>query len=281
MAFNIDEERLKPLFEYTSDGVIILDASMNIVALNPSAEEMTGWTREAIIGKKFPMDQLIYLESDRHKAPGGGLVNLKEPNFNIQIEIALPQGNKVMLPAIGFPMADGKGNTLYGLILENMLLKYGVGEKLIKNDRLDQVTALYHKAYFEEMTREEIKRMKKYGGSLGAILVQFENLPFIIESYGLSKGNESLRHVGEIVKGNARNVDLIGRTGEIEIMVLLINLDPLKLTAVLNRLKEKFIHANQGHLFPVPVKINIGKILLNSDYEEIFKRVKLSLEKFI
>ncbi|MHB8483500.1 MAG: diguanylate cyclase, partial [Nitrospiria bacterium] len=215
MAFNIDEERLKSLFYYTSDGVIILDSSLNINALNPSAGEITGWDIKERIGKKFPLENLIYLNSPQDKA-NQALFNSSEPNFNLEMEITLAHGNKILLPAISFPIATPEGKSYYGLILENILLKYGMGEKQINTERLDEITGLYHKTYFEQAAEKEIKRMRKHGGILGAILVQIENLPFIHQRYGKSKSNEVVKVAGEIVKGNSRDVDLVGRFGEDE-----------------------------------------------------------------
>ncbi|MBI1821590.1 MAG: diguanylate cyclase [Nitrospirae bacterium] len=280
MAFNIDEEGLKSLFYYTSDGVIILDSSLNIEALNPSAGEITGWNMEEMIGKKFPVHQLIYLNSSQNKA-NHLLFNPSGANFDLEMEVTLGSGNKVLLPAISFPITTPEEKPCYGLILENVLLKYGLGEKQIKTERLDELTGLYHKTFFEQAAEEEIKRMRKHGGVLGALLVQIGNLAFINQSYGKAKANEIVKKVGEIVKGNSRDVDLVGRFSEDEIMVLLIHSDNHKMNIILKRLKEKFVQENQTRAFPVPVNIKVGKTLMNHDYEQIFNHVKLSLENFI
>lgn len=280
MAFNIINERLKPLFDLTSDGVIIIDRSMNILALNGSAEEITGWTQREMFGKKFPHEQLIHLNSGKNFVESTGAFNPFGPNFDLQMEITLSQGNKVLLPAISFPMAD-EGETVFGLIFENTLLKYGVSEKLFKQERLDELTGLLQKEYFEQVAGEEMKRMKKHGGNLGAILVRIENLSQIVQKSGGLKGNEVVKKVGGMVKGNSRDIDLVCRYGENEFMVLLINSDPGKMSIILGRLKEKLLQANQGALFPAPLSIKVGKVLQNHHYEELFKSVKLSLDNFI
>jgi diguanylate cyclase (GGDEF)-like protein/PAS domain S-box-containing protein len=281
MAFNLINERLKPLFDHTSDGVIIIDPSMSILALNRSAEEITGWNPAEKIGKKFPQEQLIHLNSGKTFMESSGAFSPAGTNYDLQMEITLSQGNKVLLPAISFPMTDEKGEMVYGLILENILLKYGVGEKLFTQERLDELTGLLHKDYFEQVAGEEIKRMKNHGGNLGAILVRIENLSQIVQKSGGLKGNEVVKKVGSLVKGNSRDIDLVCRYGENEFMVLLINSDPGKMSIILTRLREKLLQANQGALFPTPLSIKVGKMLQNHHYEELFKSVKLALDNFI
>ena len=280
MAFNIDEEGLKSLYYYTSDGVIILDSSLNIEALNPSAEEITGWNRSEMIGKKFPLNQLIYLNSSENKGDQA-FFNPSGANLDLEMEVTLSHDNKVLLPAISFPIMTKGGKPYFGLVLENILLKYGVGEKLIKIDRLDELTGLYHKSYFEQAAEEEMKRMRKHGGNLGAILVQIANLSLVSQRYGKSKADDVLKKVGEIVKGNSRDVDLVGRFGEAEMMVLLIHSDKHKMNVILRRLKDKLIQANQEKVFPLPVNVKVGKILMDNHYEEILNQVQLSLENFV
>jgi diguanylate cyclase (GGDEF)-like protein/PAS domain S-box-containing protein len=58
------------LMEHVSDAIIGLDADGRIDSWNPAAEEMYGWTRDAVIGRKFAdvvgADPRLGIESSRH-----------------------------------------------------------------------------------------------------------------------------------------------------------------------------------------------------------------------
>jgi diguanylate cyclase (GGDEF)-like protein/PAS domain S-box-containing protein len=281
MAFNIVNERLKPLFDLTSDGVIILDSAMKIVALNPSAEEVTGWNAAEQKGKPFPYDKLISLDSGRKTADPAEVFSPSGSRHDLEMEITLLHGNRLLLPATSFPIQGEEGELFYGLILENILTKEGVVENLIRQERLDELTGLLHKDYFQQVAGDEIRRMNKNGGTLGAILIQVKNLAQIREKAGFLKGDETMKKVGNLVKGNSRDIDLVCRYDENAFLVLLINSDSAKMNIILERLKEKLLHSNKIDLFPAPVRIWVGNVLLNGHYEEIFKEVKLSLDKFV
>jgi len=281
MAFNIVNEKLKPLFDHTSDGVIILDKSMNFHALNPSAEEITGWIASEKVGKRFPFEKLIRLNSGEIIEESTGAFNSTAINHDLAMEVTLGHGNKLLVPAVSFPISDTGEDLYYGLILENVLLKFGVSEKLIKQERLDELTGLLQRDYFEQVAGNEMKRMKKNGGNLGAILVQIGNLNQIKQKSGILKANETIKKIGSLVKGNSRDVDLVCYYSENEFMVLLVNSDSSKMNIILKRLKEKLDQTNKSGYLPIPIQIKLGHVLLNQHYEEIFNSVKLSLENFI
>ena len=279
MAFDLFNEKLKPLFDYTSDGVVILDGALNIIALNGSAAEITGWNPAERVGKRFPVETLIPLESGEESGKGPLLLRGGETRREFQMEVRLRDGQRVSLPALLFPIGNEKEARYFGLILENILSRYGVGENLIRKERLDQATGLLQKDYFLEVAGGEIKMMNRSGGNLGAILVRIDNFQEIHERAGKMKVQEIVKNVGEVVKGNSREIDLVSRYAEGEFMVLLINSDSSKMKNILSRLKTKLIQYHRTA--PVPIRVSAGQAILNQEYEKIFSKVKEALENFL
>ncbi|HXN06745.1 MAG TPA: diguanylate cyclase [Nitrospiria bacterium] len=279
MAFDIERERLKELFYHTSEGVFILDSSLNILLMNPSAEEITGWNNRDKAGKRFPVECLIPIStSPEGSKDSSRIFNPFAPVSELEFEVQLSHGQKLLFPGISFPIPGDAGVSYFGLLVENILLKYGMGTKMIGEERTDDVTGLNNRTYFNELASVEIKRLKKYGGSLGGMMVQISSFSQFQAKFGTLKGMEIIKKVAQIVKGNSREVDIVGRTSENEFMVLLINSDAQKMKAIFSRLKEKLAIAEKKHDFPPPVKVLAGNILLNDDFDDILDRVKLLLE---
>lgn len=46
-----EQQRLKTIFEYTSDGIIVLDENLRVLDINPSAERLTGWSKMEVANK--------------------------------------------------------------------------------------------------------------------------------------------------------------------------------------------------------------------------------------
>ncbi len=79
------------LMEHVSDAIIGLDADGRIDSWNPAAEEMYGWTRDAVIGRKFAdvvgADPRLGLESSRHSET----VHRKADGTLLEVRISVAQ----------------------------------------------------------------------------------------------------------------------------------------------------------------------------------------------
>jgi diguanylate cyclase (GGDEF)-like protein/PAS domain S-box-containing protein len=79
------------LMEHVSDAIIGLDADGRIDSWNPAAEEMYGWTRDAVIGRKFAdvvgADPRLGLESSRHMET----VHRKADGTLLEVRISVAQ----------------------------------------------------------------------------------------------------------------------------------------------------------------------------------------------
>jgi len=45
-----EQQRLRTIFQYTSDGIIVIDEELKVLDINPAAERLTGWGKKEIIG---------------------------------------------------------------------------------------------------------------------------------------------------------------------------------------------------------------------------------------
>lgn len=47
-----EQQRLVSLFNYTSDGIIVIDEECKILDINPAAEKITGWTKKEVVNNR-------------------------------------------------------------------------------------------------------------------------------------------------------------------------------------------------------------------------------------
>ncbi|QPC81545.1 PAS domain S-box protein [Phototrophicus methaneseepsis] len=76
-----EQQRLSAILEHNADGVIILDANLDILQVNRAFEQMTGWTADDAVGQ--PQEQVIIWHQidgrDLHDAVADGWPNIKDP----------------------------------------------------------------------------------------------------------------------------------------------------------------------------------------------------------
>ena len=85
----------------------------------------------------------------------------------------------------------------------------------------DSLTGLHTRRHFFELAFEEFYRARRYGHPLSIIMLDLDHFKRINDHYGHSAGDAALQSAANICQAALRNVDLIGRYGGEEFVVLL------------------------------------------------------------
>lgn len=82
---------------------------------------------------------------------------------------------------------------------------------LQKQAVVDRTANCYARKYIERRIREELKRMERYKRPMALLMVDLDNFGNINSRYGYHFGNEILKDVAQVLKGDLRECDLVGR----------------------------------------------------------------------
>lgn len=85
----------------------------------------------------------------------------------------------------------------------------------------DGLTKLYNHKYIYERLDEEIVRAKRLDSKLSIIMIDVDNFKEINDLYGHLAGDKSLYIIGSIIKSSLREMDIVGRYGGEEFLVIL------------------------------------------------------------
>ena len=85
----------------------------------------------------------------------------------------------------------------------------------------DALTGLYNRRYFEEAMNKEITRAKRLKQPFSVIGIDLDFLKKINDTYGHSYGDLAIRTIADVLKSNARSIDIPARIGGEEFDVLL------------------------------------------------------------
>jgi len=121
---------------------------------------------------------------------------------------------------------------------ENRLLKVEK-EVLLKKSTTDPLTGLYNRIKIQEIFLYEQQQFIRHGDSLSVILMDLDNFKAVNDSHGHNIGDKYLKELASVLTEFFRAVDIIGRWGGEEFLILLpkTSLDNAKEIAL--RLKEK------------------------------------------
>ena len=212
------------VFEHTIDGVLVTDADNNIVHVNDAFLEITGYTKEAALGKNpkilksgnhdkhFYQKMWYQLAKDNYWQ--GEITNRKK-NGEIYIEwlsintIRNAQGEIENYIGIFSDVTHQRKDAHNHAYLATHDPLTNLSNRLLLNDRLDH--AINHAA--------------RFGKCISLIFCDLDNFKPINDTYGHNVGDEILMHVANYLKNILRKEDTICRFGGDEFVILIEELD--------------------------------------------------------
>ncbi len=87
--------------------------------------------------------------------------------------------------------------------------------------RIDRLTGLWNRGYWEERLREEFARAGRTREEVTLVMFDIDHFKQINDNFGHAVGDEAIRMVGRMLKACSRDVDVCGRYGGEEFAVLL------------------------------------------------------------
>src|SRR5438874_2984741 len=124
--------------------------------------------------------------------------------------------------------------------------------------RHDALTDLLNHASFTRELELELERAKRYGSGVTLVFFDLDDFKEINDTYGHPAGDQALRRVAELLRGELRQSDLAGRMGGDEFAALLVESDPKTGETFLGRLRAGLGELAESGDLTVPLAISAG-----------------------
>ena len=134
-------------------------------------------------------------------------------------------------------------------------------KELVELSITDGLTGLYNHRFLQERFDFEFKRVRRYGGALSCMIIDIDHFKNVNDTYGHQFGDLVLRQIATIMKTKSREVDICGRYGGEEFMILanLNAADTLKFATKLHTAIENHLFENGLHSIHITVSIGIAE----------------------
>jgi len=96
-----------------------------------------------------------------------------------------------------------------------------IERKLRKEAQIDGLTRLFNQSAMVDKLEVELIRAKRYGLELSCLMIDLDFFKVINDKFGHQKGDQILRQVSKMIKDCFRKVDIVGRYGGDEFVVIL------------------------------------------------------------
>jgi two-component system, cell cycle response regulator len=235
-------ERLLERFQLQILEDLAILCNTDITESKIEMEICEGQTITAGTGTPDLEPSLIYSIPIRAKEENIGILNIYHPQME-----SLPVQQKQLLGRLSSHISATISTTLLYDRIKNLSV-------------IDGLTQLYNRRHIMEAYRLEFSKSERYDSDLSLMMIDIDDFKKINDSYGHLTGDLVLRHLAGIMKSNIRNIDLPGRYGGEEFLIVLPGTRKESALVVAERIREQV----QGYHFktmnnePVSVTISIG-----------------------
>jgi len=139
-------------------------------------------------------------------------------------------------------------------------------EKLLKLSVTDDRTNLLNDRYLKRRLSEEFKRARRYGSPLSVMLLDLDHFKQVNDKYGHDCGDQVLAEFARVLVDNAREIDIVGRYGGEEFLMILPNTDAIRAAIVAERVRkaaEEKVYRHREFLVRITVSIGLASIPAN------------------
>ena len=134
-------------------------------------------------------------------------------------------------------------------------------KELMELSITDGLTGLYNHRFLQERFEYEFKRVKRYGGALSCMIIDIDHFKNVNDTYGHQAGDLVLREISRILKNNSRDVDICGRYGGEEFMIITNQKleDTVRYATKLHAAVDKCDFVADNHHLHVTVSVGVAE----------------------
>ncbi|MGP9833608.1 GGDEF domain-containing protein [Marinobacter sp. NSM] len=163
--------------------------------------------------------------------------------------------------------------------IASYLSKENLLRELERRANHDQLTGLLNRGCIEERLVSEINRSNRYDNDFAVILFDIDHFKQINDQFGHDVGDEVLRQVSRRAEASIRAVDLIGRWGGEEFLIILVETDLVSARHVaenIRRLIESDVYESNK---PVTISAGVACYSRGDTATTLVKRADITLYK--
>lgn len=207
------------------DGVISIDVAGNVVYLNPAAERMTGWSRQAACGRSHL--EVLRIVDGESRMPAlnpltMAILHNKTATLSANSMLIHRDGEETAIEDTAAPMRDGKGRVCGAVIVfHDVSAARARSLALAHRAQHDPLTELPNRLLFNDRLAQAMSLARRRRTLLALLYLDADGFKRINDSLGHAIGDQLLRSMAHRMTLCVRDSDTVSRHGGDEFIVLL------------------------------------------------------------
>ncbi len=266
-ALQTSHEYINAVLDSVNDAVFVDDARTGrIIDVNCRMCEMYGYRREEVL--QLEVGQLsLGKEPYSQAAAAERLRKAREEGPQTFEWIAKKKSGRLFWVEVNIRFIVLGGEERFIVTVHDITDRKQMEEELRRLSTLDSLTGLLTRRRFFALAQQEYERFRRYHRPLALIMADIDYFKMINDQHGHLVGDQVLQAVAETLQRNLRQVDILGRYGGEEFVMVLPETDTATAHASAERLRAAIarvvVPTAQGS---VSVTLSLGVAAISDGY---------------
>ena len=161
--------------------------------------------------------------------------------------------------------------------IRSYLLFREVKQKTVELEKMaitDTLTGLFNRGHIYERLNQEVEKSGRYGSNFSLLMLDIDKFKAVNDRYGHQFGDEVLRVVSDVIRLSIRSVDIAGRYGGEEFMIILPEVSLSGAVPVAERIRRG-VEAVCFAKSEVKITVSGGAAEYNGSIEKLVKQADM------
>ncbi len=223
LALFEEKERARVTLDSVGEGVLVFDVQGRVIYLNPAAEQLTGCTARAAVGRA--VESVVPLVQEADPSAGNPLrAALGGQSVPTRVAGLLPgPGSEPRAVEGTVSLVCSQDGSPAGAVavLRDVSDARLLQRRLTHQALHDPLTGLPNRAQFEQALDAALAEARSGACCHALLFLDLDGFKAVNDTCGHQAGDELLRQVGQLLASRARGSDLVARLGGDEFGILL------------------------------------------------------------
>lgn len=270
--------------EVSAFGIYLLDRDGLILSWNRGAENITGFAEAEMVGRPFAM--LFSDGGQRDGLPQRTLQFARANRHHKDEQIRRRKNGDELIALCTLDAVRKESGELIAFVevFSDITESKRREAMLYQRATRDALTGLFNRGHFNELAAQEIERARRFAEPLSVGLLDLDHFKRVNDTYGHDAGDLTLAHFAKLCQEFVRKIDLVGRLGGEEFVLLMPRANKEPAFEILQRLRlsvmESRITTSSGVAFGVTVSMGLASLRPHTrDLRELLRNADAALYK--
>ena len=231
--------------QHTGEGIVVLDADLRVVSVNPGFSSISGFTAEAALGKPLPL-----FGADIEEALQQIRSRLTQfTHWDGTLWARRANGERFPMEASVDAVRDDEGRLRqHIMVFRDVTVQKRLEDRLRELSATDALTLLANRRSFDETLEHEWHRAMRSGQPVSLLMIDIDYFKPYNDMYGHPAGDRCLQQVAAALTAAVTHEDaLVARYGGEEFAVILPHSTADEAAALAETLRQRVEALNIAH----------------------------------